>query len=364
MSRLEQLFSQHGQSPWLDDIRRDWFAGGELAGWVQRGVRGLTSNPSIFQKAIGSGDAYDEQIEELVRRGTPLEPLYWALVADDIRHALALLRPVHDASGGRDGFVSIEVDPHLAHDTQGTLVAAHRLYEALPEPNLMVKVPGTLEGLPAIRQLASEGHSVNVTLLFSRERYAEVIEAWLSGLEACEGDLSGVHGVASFFVSRCDAAIDPKLDELGSAAAMALRGRVATANARLAYALFRERFSGPRWEALVARGAHVQRPLWASTSTKDPAYVDTLYVDGLIGPDTVNTMPADTLAAFENHGLLQRTIDASNDESRAVFHELAALGIDIQAVTDQLEREGVDKFSASFDDLMATLDQRVKAVRV
>jgi transaldolase len=359
VTNLHDLWSTGGQSPWLDNIRRDWIADGELARWVERGIRGVTSNPAIFQKAIGASAVYDEQFGQLVHAGSSVTDAYWELVVRDILDALAVLRPLHDASGGTDGFVSVEVAPSLAHDTVGTLEAARHLHARIAQPNLFVKIPGTRAGLAAIRDAIAEGISVNVTLLFSVERYGEVIDAYLDGLEAADGPLDEVSSVASFFVSRVDNEIDRRLNEIGTSEALALRGLAAVANAQLAYGLFRERFCGPRWDALAARGARVQRPLWASTSTKDPSYVPTLYVDTLIAPDTVNTMPEGTLEAFEASGTVGRTADRDLDGARQVIGRLAELGISLPEVTDQLEAEGVDAFVAAFDDLLDTL--RAKA---
>ena len=361
MSNLEALHREQNQSPWLDNIRREWLISGELARWVERGVRGLTSNPSIFQKAIESGSAYDEQFLSLVRGGSSIEDAYWALVVDDIRGALEVLRPVHDESDGVDGYVSVEVAPALARDPAGTVAAARHLHATIGAPNLYVKIPGTAEGLEAIRQVVSEGHSVNVTLLFSVERYAEVIEAYLAGLEACEGDLSGISSVASFFVSRVDSEIDRRLEAIGTPRALDLRGRAAVANAVTAYQVFLERFRGPRWEALAARGARVQRPLWASTSTKNPSYPETLYVDALIGPHTVNTLPDQTLVAFDERGTVARTIDADPDGARSVLEAIGEVGVDLGAVTRLLEEEGVAAFAASFDDLLGVLSAKAAA---
>lgn len=358
MTKLDDLYDQGGQSPWLDNLRRDWIQDGTLADWVARGVRGLTSNPSIFQKAIDGQAIYDEQFSALIAQGTSVTDAYWELVIRDITDALALLRPVHDASDGVDGYVSVEVAPGLARDTQGTVEAAAHLASRIPEPNLYVKIPGTAEGLPAIQQTIAAGTSVNVTLLFSLARYDEVIEAYLAGLEARDGDLSSVSSVASFFVSRVDAAVDAELDKIGTPEALALRGRAAVANAQLAYELFLQRFSGPRWEALAARGAKVQRPLWASTSTKNPDYPATLYVDTLIAPDTVNTMPEGTLEAFEADGTVARTADADLAGAHKVLDDLAAVGVDLDAITDRLEDEGVDSFVGAFDDLLASLQTK------
>ncbi len=355
MTRLHDLFDQHGQSPWLDNIRRGWITSGELQEWVDKGVRGLTSNPTIFQKAIASSDDYDEQFADLVAGGGSIEDTYWELVTSDIESALSILGPVYDSSDGLDGFVSVEVDPGLARDTDGTIEAARELHRRIDEPNLLVKIPGTAEGLPAIQRMISEGRSINVTLLFSIERYDEVIDAYLAGLEAAEGDLSRISSVASFFVSRTDTAVDARLEAIGTPEALALRGKTAVAQAQLANRLFRERFSGPRWEALRARGARVQRPLWASTSTKNDAYPDTMYVDNLIGPDTVNTLPDGTLHAFLDHGTLARTVDADYEAAEQVLAQVTAVGVDLDDVAATLEAEGVASFEKSFDDVLATL---------
>ncbi|HEY8526105.1 MAG TPA: transaldolase [Acidimicrobiales bacterium] len=358
MTRLQDLYREHGQSPWLDNLHRGWLVDGELERWVERGVRGITSNPTIFQKAISSSDRYDEQFGDLAGRGTSVEDAYWAMVIDDIRDALRVLRPVHDESGGVDGYVSLEVAPDLARDRDRTVASAKELHDRIAEPNLFVKVPATAEGVEAIRELIADGRSINVTLIFGLDRYAEVIEAYLSGLEARAGDLSGVASVASFFVSRVDTEVDRRLEEIGTPEALALRGKAAVAQAQCAYALFRERFQGPRWEALAARGARVQRPLWASTSTKNPAYPDTLYVDPLIGPDTVNTMPEGTLEAFEDHGTLARTVDADPDAARATLDAIGTVGVDLDDVSRVLEDQGVASFAKSFDELITTLSSK------
>lgn len=363
MTRLHDLFDEQRQSPWLDNLRRDWIGSGELAGWVDKGVRGLTSNPTIFQKAIGNSDAYDQQLAGFVAADATAREAYWGLVKTDIQGALEVLAGVHSASGGEDGYVSVEVAPSLAHDSEGTIEAARELDSSIAAPNLYIKIPGTAEGLTAIRQATSEGISVNVTLLFSLERHAQVIEAYMSGLEAVEGDLSGISSVASFFISRVDAAVDAQLDEIGTPEAAALRGKVAVANGVLAYDMAMQQFSGPRWEALAARGARIQRPLWASTSTKDPSYPDTKYVDELIGPDSVNTLPDQTLEAFLDHGTVARTVDTDVAGARAVLDALPQVGVDLAAVAATLEADGVASFAASFDDLLQTLEGRMRDMR-
>jgi transaldolase len=352
-----------GQSPWLDNLRRGWLTGGELATWVERGIRGLTSNPSIFQKAISSGSDYDEQFGDLVAGGTAVDDAYWQLVTSDIEGALALLRPVYDSSNGVDGFVSVEVAPDLARDSAGTEAAARHLHTTIDEPNLYVKIPGTAEGLAPIQAMIAEGRSINVTLIFSLERYAEVMEAYLSGLERHDGDLSRISSVASFFISRVDTEIDRRLDEIGTEAALGLRGKAAVAQGQVAYQRFKQTFAGPRWDALVARGARVQRPLWASTSTKNPAYPDTTYVDLLVGPDTVNTMPEDTIEAFCDHGTVSRAIDADPAGAQATLDALRDVGIDLDDVGTTLEEQGVTAFAKSFDELIAALDTKATELR-
>ncbi len=369
MTALHDLFDQQGQSPWLDNLRRDWLEDGTLAGLVSQGIRGVTSNPTIFAKAIEGQDTYDDQFGGLIKTKS-VEDAYWDLVVDDIRGALAILRPVYDASDGGDGFVSVEVAPALAHDTEGTITAARGLHTRIDQPNVLVKIPATPECIPAIRQMISEGRSINVTLIFSIDRYGEVIEAYLSGLEALAAsgaaDLSGVASVASFFISRVDTEVDRRIETAaqgaGSDGLLALRGQAAVAQARLAYELFRERFSGPRWEALAAKGAKVQRPLWASTSTKNPAYPDLAYVDSLIGPDTVNTMPDGTVADFLDHGTVGRTVDHGVDEAHHLIGRLADAGIDMADVSAVLESEGVASFAKSFDELMQSLSDKANAL--
>ena len=355
ITKLHELFQEHGQSPWLDNLRRGWITDGELQAWVDRGVRGITSNPSIFQKAIEGSEAYTDEFQSLLGEGHSVEESYWGLVTSDIEAALAIMRPVYDESNGLDGYVSVEVDPGLARDQAGTEAAARQLWDRIDEPNLYVKIPATAEGVPAIRQMIAEKRNINVTLLFSVERYREVMQAYIEGLEAAEGDLSHVSSVASFFISRVDVEVDKRLEMLETEASSALRGKAAVANGKLAYAAFRETFSGPRWKALVARGARVQRPLWASTSTKNPEYPDTLYVDELIGPDTVNTIPDATLEAFLDHGTVASTLATGLDDAQSTLADIAALGVDLDDVTAQLEDEGVAAFEKSFDALLDSL---------
>ncbi|HJM97092.1 MAG: transaldolase [Acidimicrobiales bacterium] len=363
MTLLIKLFEQFGQSPWLDNLKRDWIHSGELQGWIDKGVRGLTSNPSIFEKAISDSVAYDEQFLSLINDGRTIEEAYWQLVQTDISEALQLLKPIHDSSNGIDGYVSVEVDPRLARDTAATMNAARYLDDQLDSKNLYIKIPGTKEGIPAIQEMVSEGRSINVTLLFSIERYEEVIEAYMSGLEKREGDLSDISSVASFFISRTETEVDSRLDEIGTSEAIGLKGKTAVAQGQLAYKLFLEQISTDRWKTLETRGANLQRPLWASTSTKNAAYPDTLYVDQLIGPKTVNTLPDGTLAAFLDHGTLERTIDTSFGQATEVLESVEALGIDLQDVAAQLEIEGVAAFENSFENLLETLRQKAQLLR-
>ncbi len=363
MTRLHQLYDEQGQSPWIDNLNRPSLQEGGLQALVDQGVRGVTSNPTIFEKAMSGSDLYDEQFTTLISKG-PVEDAFWTMAVDDVTHACGILRPLYDSSGGADGFVSLEVAPSLATDTAGTTDAARNLHERISLPNLMVKIPATKEGVPAIQTMISEGRNINVTLIFSLDRYAAVIEAYLSGLEAlaaADGDLSAVHSVASFFISRVDTEVDRRLDGIGANAA-GLQGKAAVAQARLAYALFSDRFSGPRWEALEARGAHRQRPLWASTSTKNKAYPDLLYVDSLIGPHTVNTMPDATVDAFADHGTVARTVDTGIDEARADLDRLKEVGVDMADVARVLEDEGVASFAKSFDELIASLGDKANAI--
>ena len=361
MTRLHRLFDEQGQSPWLDNLKRSWLLSGELAAMVSDGVRGVTANPTIFQRAIAAGRDYDDQIVSL-GRSRPAEEAYWELAVADTTAALEVLRPVYDNSGGNDGFVSLELAPSLAHDTAASTEGARRLHQRIARPNLFVKIPATAEGVGAIAAMAAEGRNVNVTLIFGLRRYEEVMEAYLSGLEARQGDLSGVAGVASFFVSRVDTEVDRRLEAVGTDVALALRGRAGVAQAKVAYQRFRRRFAGARWEALVARGARVQRPLWASTSTKNPTYPELLYVEGLIGPDTVNTMPEATIGAFCDHGRVARTLDDGVEEAEATLARLGEVGIDMEDVAATLEDQGVAAFAASYEELVRTLADKARTL--
>ena len=360
MTALHRLYEEQGQSPWLDNLRRGYFRDGTLRRLVERGIRGVTSNPTIFQKAIAASEDYDDQFADAVGR-VSVEDAYWELVVDDIRHACDELRGVYDESAGVDGRVSIEVSPALARDTERTATEARLVWDRVDRPNLMVKIPGTAEGLPAVRASIASGISVNVTLIFGVPRYGEVIDAYLGGVEdllAAGGDPAGVHSVASFFVSRVDVEVDRRLRGIGSDQASALLGTAAVNQAKLAYELFQQRFEGQRWAALAGRGAHLQRPLWASTSTKDPSYPDLLYVDSLIGPCTVNTLPDATIEAFLDHGTVARTVDRDLDQARAGWSALAEVGIDLDDVSRVLEDEGVASFSKSYDELLQALTDK------
>ncbi|HKX19834.1 MAG TPA: transaldolase [bacterium] len=363
-----------GQSVWLDFIHRGILKSGELRHLVETGVRGVTSNPTIFEKAITGSHDYDDQISRLVADGkSPIE-IYEAVVVDDIRGAADTLRPVYDATGGADGFVSIEVSPLLAHDTQGTIQEVRRWISLIARPNVMVKIPGTAEGFPAIEEMIAEGRHINITLLFSIEAYRRVQEAYLRGLErrvAAGQPVHQVASVASFFVSRIDTEADKRLEARAAAAPAeqaealrALRGKVAVANAKLAYRLYQQAFSGARWQALASRGARVQRPLWASTSTKNPAYPDLLYVETLVGRDTINTLPPQTIEAVRDHGrVVPEAVTQGVDEAERVFAKLRELGLSIDAITQAVLDAGVQLFSDSFNQLMKAIGSRSQDVK-
>jgi transaldolase len=349
--------TQAGVSVWLDDISRERLRTGNLAGLMRDfHVRGVTSNPTIFANALAKGDAYDEQIKDLAIRGVAVEEAARMITTYDIRWGADVLRPVYDSSAGVDGRVSIEVDPRLARETAKTVAEAKQLWWLVDRPNMFIKIPATAEGVPAITATLAEGISVNVTLIFSLARYGEVIDAFMAGLEqaAANGhDISTIASVASFFVSRVDTEVDKRLVKIGTPEALALKGKAAIANARLAYELYEQKLDTDRWRALAAKGAKVQRPLWASTSTKDPAFPDTLYVVELVAADTVNTMPEATMRASEDHGVLRGdTIHGTYEESRAVFASLEALGIGYDDVVQVLEDEGVSKFAVSWNEML------------
>ncbi|HEX9040312.1 MAG TPA: transaldolase [Trebonia sp.] len=360
MSDVLQELTQAGVSVWLDDISRERLRSGNLESLVRDfHVRGVTSNPTIFANALAKGDAYDEQIKDLAIRGVTVEEASRMITTRDIRWGADVLRGVYDASGGVDGRVSIEVDPRLANDTDKTTAEAKQLWWLVDRPNIFIKIPATPAGIPAITATLAEGISVNVTLIFALERYGEVIDAYMAGLEqaAANGhDISTIASVASFFVSRVDTEVDKRLNAIGTPEAAALKSKAAIANARLAYELYEQKLDTDRWRALAAKGAKVQRPLWASTSTKDPSLPDTLYVVELVTADTVNTMPEATLHATADHGVLRGdTVHGTYDESRALFASLEELGVHYDDVVQVLEDEGVAKFEASWGEMLATI---------
>lgn len=362
---LRRTFSDHGQSPWLDNLQRSYITSGKLAQLIADGVRGLTSNPTIFQKAIQGSSDYDEQFAAEIARGASPLDAYWSLVIKDINDALDIFSNLYAESHGVDGYVSVEVDPRLARDTEATLVAARHLHDRIGRPNVMIKIPATEEGLPAIEQMIAEGRNVNVTLIFSLQRYQQVMDAYIAGLErrVSQGlPVNQIQSVASFFISRVDNEIDALLNTNGIEEALSLRGTTAISQARLAYQSFQKTFSGPRWEALQGHGAQVQRPLWASTSTKNPTYSDTLYVDQLIGPMTVNTIPEATLEAFAHHGTVERTIDLEIEECLQRWKSLQTFGIDVEEIARKLEKEGVESFIKSFDELLRALNEKASSL--
>ncbi len=349
-SRLHQL-SALGQSVWIDSLSREWLRTGELRRMMDEdAVVGVTSNPTIFQKAMSEGDWYDEQLREVMSEVDDPKEIFLRLAFDDIREACDLMRQAWDRTEGQDGYVSLEVEPGIAHDTEATVEQAQRFHDEIDRPNLYVKIPATAAGVPAIEEMIARGKRINVTLIFGLDRYAEVAEAYIRGLERlveAGGDPKQVTSVASFFVSRVDTEADKRLEGHDD-----LKGRLAVANAKLAYQRYQEIFSGPRWDELAAKGASTQRCLWASTSTKNPEYRDVMYVEELIGPETVNTMPKETIEAFQDHGEVRPTLEEGLDEARKLFDDLAAAGVDYDDVTRVLEEEGVQKFADSFDELL------------
>ncbi|KAL2543430.1 Aldolase-type TIM barrel family protein [Abeliophyllum distichum] len=359
---LHDLYEKQGQSPWYDNLCRPVT---DLLPLIESGVRGVTSNPAIFQKAISTSNAYNDQFKELVQAGKDIKSAYWELVVKDIQDACKLFESIYDQTDGGDGYVSVEVSPRLADDTERTIEAAKLLHKKVDRSNVYIKIPATAPCVPSIKEVIASGISVNVTLIFSLARYEAVIDAYLDGLEASGlSDLSRVTSVASFFVSRVDTLVDKMLEKIGTPEALDLRGKAANAQAALAYQLYQKKFSGPRWDALVKKGAKKQRLLWASTSVKNPAYSDTLYVAPLIGPDTVSTMPDQALQAFVDHGSVARTIDSNVSEAEGIYSALEKLGIDWSYVGSQLEEEGVESFRKSFDSLLDSLQEKANSLKL
>jgi transaldolase len=341
-----------GQAPWVDELSREDIENGGLRRMIDDGIVGVTSNPAIFQKAIAGSDLYDEQLHELARTEEDPKQIFWEVARKDIQDACDIFMPVHEQTRGRDGFISLEVQPDIAYDTEATVGEATRLHEMVDRPNLFVKIPATLPGLVAIEEMISRGKSINVTLIFSLERYREVARAYTRGLQRLVengGDPSGVQSVASFFVSRIDTEADEQLEELG---AEDLRGELAIANAKLAYQIYKQVFGGARWGKLAEQGANTQRLLWASTSTKNPAYPDTIYIDNLVGPETVNTMPKKTIEAVMDHAAIRPTLEEGIEEAKSLLKRLREAGLDYEDVTDILEKEGIQKFAAPFNEML------------
>ena len=363
-NRLSDLFTVTGQSPWLDNLKREYIVNGDFARVLASGIRGLTSNPTIFQKAIQGSALYDDQFFKAVQRGLTTEETYWDLVVSDIIGALDIFGPLYVSSSGLDGYVSVEVSPGLAQDMDGTVAAAQELQDRIARPNVMIKVPATKVCIPAIEEIISRGINVNVTLIFGLDRYQEVMDAYIRGLQRLgktnPSKVQEVASVASFFISRVDSEVDKRLDANGNQDALDLRGKAAIAQAKIAYQMFEQTFSGEAWRSLAKLGAQVQRPLWASTSTKNPDYPDTMYVDELIGPHSVNTLPDATMDAFSDHGSIAETITSNVNGARKVLDDLSRLGIDMTSVAHQLEHDGVLSFQQSFNELLAVLEAKRK----
>ena len=363
-NRLTDLFTVTGQSPWLDNLKREYIVNGDFARVLASGIRGLTSNPTIFQKAIQGSALYDDQFFKSVQRGLTTEETYWELVVSDIIGALDIFGPLYVSSSGLDGYVSVEVSPGLAQDMDGTVAAAQELQDRIARPNVMIKVPATKVCIPAIEEIISRGINVNVTLIFGLDRYQEVMNAYIGGLQRLSktnpSKVQEVASVASFFISRVDSEVDKRLDAVGTQEALGLRGKAAIAQAKIAYEMFDQTFSGEVWSSIAKIGAQVQRPLWASTSTKNPDYPDTMYVDELIGPHSVNTLPDATMDAFSDHGSIAETITSNVDAAHRVIDDLSRLGIDMASVAEQLEHDGVLSFQQSFNDLLAVLEAKRK----
>lgn len=357
--RLRKM-QELGQSPWVDELSREDIKNGKLERMIEDGILGATSNPAIFQKAIAGSELYDEQLQELARREEDPKEIFWGIAQTDIRDACDIFMPVYERTGSEDGYVSLEVQPDIAYDTGATTEEAARLHDMIDRPNLFVKIPATLQGLVAIEEMISRGKSINVTLIFSLERYREVVRAYVRGVKRLVeggGDASGVRSVASFFVSRIDSEADKRLEELG---ADDLKGRLAIANARVAYQIYKEVFGGSRWRSLEESGANRQRLLWASTSTKNPDYPDTIYVDDLVGPETVNTMPKKTIEAVMDHAEIQPTLEEGVEEAKELLERLREVGLDYEDVTDTLEQEGIHKFADPFNELLHEIEGKAR----
>jgi transaldolase len=354
LRRMQEL----GQAPWMDELSREDIKNGGLQRMIEEGIVGVTSNPAIFQKAIAGSDLYDGQLQELARNEDDPKEMFWGIAQTDIRDACDIFMPVYERTGGEDGRVSLEVQPDIAYDSDATIEEAARLHELIDRPNLFVKIPATLQGLVAIEEMISRGKSINVTLIFSLERYREVIRAYIRGIKRLVeggGDPSGVRSVASFFVSRIDSEADSKLEELG---ADDLMGELAIANAKLAYQIYKEVFGGSRWQSLAEKDAHRQRLLWASTSTKNPDYPDTIYVDNLLGPETVNTMPKKTIEAVMDHAEIRPTLEEDVEEAEELLKRLREAGLDYEDVTDTLEQQGIQKFADPFNEMLEEIKNK------
>jgi transaldolase len=355
--RLRKM-QELGQAPWVDELSREDIKNGGLEGMTDDGIVGVTSNPAIFQKAIAGSDLYDEQLQELARKEDDPKEIFWGIAQTDIRDACDIFMPVYEKTGGEDGRVSLEVEPDIAYDSEATIEEAARVHDMIDRPNLFVKIPATLQGLVAIEEMISRGKSINVTLIFSLERYREVVRAYIRGVKRLVengGDPSSVRSVASFFVSRIDTEADNRLEELG---ADDFKGKLAIANAKLAYQIYKEVFGGSRWRPLEERGANRQRLLWASTSTKNPDYPDTMYVDNLVGPETVNTMPKKTIEAVKDHAEIRSTLEEGVEEAKELLERLRDVGLDYEDVTDTLEQEGIQKFADPFNEMLEEIKNK------
>lgn len=355
--RLQKM-NELGQAPWVDELSREDIQNGGLQQMIEDGIVGVTSNPAIFQKAIGGSDLYDDQLQELAEKEDDPKEIFWEIARRDIQDACDIFMPVYERTGGEDGFVSLEVQPDIAYDTQDTIEEAQRLHDMVDRPNLFVKIPATIPGLIAIEEMISRGRSINVTLIFSLERYREVARAYIRGIQRLVengGDPSGVRSVASFFISRIDSEADDRLEELG---ADDLKGRLAIDNGKLAYQAYKQIFGGSRWRSLEEQGANKQRLLWASTSTKDPDYRDVLYVESLVGPETVNTMPKSTIEDVMDHAEIRPTLEEGVEEAKQLLDRLREVGLDYEAVTDTLEREGIEKFAEPFKEMLEEISKK------